>query len=381
MLRDAAAIVGIGHTEFAKDIGRPERTIALEAIKAALDDAGLKPGDVDGTVKFSLERTMEVEIARNLGIPNLRYFGDVAYGGGAGCAAVGHAAMAIATGMAECVVVWRARNRGSGGRPWASKPNRMEGDFQWSHPWGLSRPVDQIAMLARRYMIEYGSTDEHLCAVTTTFREYAMTNPYATMRTPMTRDDYFASRFIAEPLRLFDCCLETDGALAVVLTSTERARSLRKPPVLVRGSAQGIGPEHIVMWNYFTRDPLDSPGHYAAQDLWRNAGVGPGEIDVVQLYDAFSPLVPISLEAYGFCKPGEGGPFAASGALRSDGALPCNTSGGSLSEAYVHGMNLIVEGVRQLRGESVNQVARAETCMVSSGNGVPTSALVLRSDT
>jgi acetyl-CoA acetyltransferase len=372
------AIAGIGQTEFSKNIGRPERTIALEAITAACDDAGIDPATIDGLVKFSLENTMEVEIARNLGMPNIRFFADVAYGGGAGCGAVGHAALAIASGQADTVVVWRARNRGSGGRPWASKGNRMAGDFQWSHPWGLSRPVDQIAMLARRHMHEYGSTVEQLGAVAVAQREHAMNNPAATMRTPMTLEDYLSARFISEPLRLFDCCLESDGALAVVLTSAERARDLRKPPVLISGYAQGVGPDHYVMWNYFTRDPLDSPGNYAARDLWRNAGMGPGDIDVVQLYDAFSPLVIISLEAYGFCKPGEGGPFAESGALRADGgSLPCNTSGGGLSEAYVHGMNLVVEGVRQLRGESSNQVA-AETCMVSSGNGVPTSALVLR---
>lgn len=378
-MRDAAAIVGVGHTEFSKDIGRPERTVALEAIKAALDDAGIAPAEVDGLVKFSLENTMEIDVARNLGIPNLRFFGDVAYGGGAGCGAVWHAAMAIATGAAEVVVVWRARNRGSGGRPWASKGNRIGGEFQYFLPFGLSRPVDQIAMLARRHMIEYGSTEEHLGAVAVTFREHALANPYALMRKPMTMDDYMAARMISEPLRLFDCCLETDGALAVVLTSAERARSLRKPPALIAGGSQGVGPQHLVMANYFTDDPLDSPGHYAAKDLWRNAGIGPDEIDCVQLYDAFSPLVPISLEAYGFCKPGEGGPMAADGALRArGGSLPCNTAGGSLSEAYVHGMNLIIEGVRQIRGESVNQLDRCETVMVSSGNGVPTSALVLR---
>ena len=379
-IRDAAAIVGIGQTEFAKDIGRPEQTIALEAILAALDDAGLSPSDVDGAVKFSLENTMEVDIARNLGIENLRFFADVAYGGGAGCGAVGHAAMAIATGQAETVVVWRARNRGSGGRPWASKGNRISGEFQWFLPFGLSRPVDQIAMLTRRHMIEYGSTQEHLGAVAVAFREHAQANPGALMHgKPMTLDDYLAARWISEPLRLFDCCLETDGALAVVLTSAARARDCRHPAALVSGYAQGIGPEHVVMANYFTPDPLVSPGHYAAPDLWRAAGMGPEDIDCVQLYDAFSPLVVISLEAFGFCKPGEGGPFAAAGNLRAEGgSLPCNTSGGSLSEAYVHGMNLILEGVRQLRGDSVNQVAGCETVMVSSGNGVPTSAMVMR---
>src|SRR5437879_2588050 len=255
-LRDAAAIVGIGHTEFNKNIGRPEQTIALEAIKAALDDAGISPRDVDGTVKYSLENTFEHDIARNLGIPNLRFFGDVAYGGGAGCGAVGHAAMAIATGVAETVVVWRARNRGSGGRPWATRgTNRVGGEFAWFLPWGLSRPVDQIAMLTRRHMIEFGTTQEHLGAVATAFREHAQRNPYAMMRKPMSMEDYFAARWVSEPLRLFDCCLESDGALALVVTTPERAKDLKQPAVLVRAASQGTGPDHLVMANYFTPSP------------------------------------------------------------------------------------------------------------------------------
>jgi acetyl-CoA acetyltransferase len=377
--RDAAAIVGIGHTEFSKNIGRPERTIALEAISAALNDAGVSPREVDGLVKFSLENTMEVEIARNLGIPNLTFFGDVAYGGGAGCGAVGHAAMAIATGVAETVVVWRARNRGSGGRPWATRgTNRVGGEFAWFLPWGLSRPVDQIAMLTRRRMIELGSTDQHLGAVATAFREHAQRNPNAMMQKPMTMEDYKAARWVSEPLRLFDCCLESDGALALVMTTPERARDLKQPAVLVRAASQGLGPDHLVMANYFTPNPMETPARFAAQELWRLADMSASDISCAQFYDAFSPLVIISLEEYGFCKPGDGGPFAAEGNLRLGGALPSNTSGGSLSEAYVHGMNLILEGVRQIRGTSTSQVQGCENVLVTSGNGVPTSSLILR---
>lgn len=377
--RDAAAIVGIGHTEFSKNIGRPERTIALEAISAALSDAGVSARDVDGLVKFSLENTMEVEIARNLGIPNLTFFGDVAYGGGAGCGAVGHAAMAIATGVAETVVVWRARNRGSGGRPWATRgTNRVGGEFAWFLPWGLSRPVDQIAMLTRRHMIEFGSTQEQLGAVATAFREHAQRNPNAMMQKPMAMEDYLAARWVSEPLRLFDCCLESDGALALVMTTPERARDLKQPAVLVRAASQGLGPDHLVMANYFTPNPMETPAKFAAQELWRLADMSASDISCAQFYDAFSPLVVISLEEYGFCKPGDGGPFAAEGNLRLGGALPSNTSGGSLSEAYVHGMNLILEGVRQLRGSSTSQVDNCETVLVTSGNGVPTSSLILR---
>ncbi|MHB8511802.1 MAG: thiolase C-terminal domain-containing protein [Actinomycetota bacterium] len=377
-LRDRAAIVGIGHTEFAKSIERPELNLALEAIAAALDDAGVSPKEVDGLVKFTMEPTVEVEIARNLGLQNLSYFGEVGYGGGAGCGAVGHAAMAVASGVARTVVVWRARKRGSGGRPWASKSNRVGGELQWFLPWGLSRPVDQIAMLARRHMIEHGSTERQLGAVAMAFREYAMQNPNATMRKPMTMADYLSARFVSEPLRLFDCCLESDGALAVVVTSASKAKDLKQKPALIRGFSQGVGPEHVVMANYFTPNPMQSPAYYAAQDLWSNSGCGPEDIRVAQFYDAFSPLVLISLEEYGFCKPGEAGAFVEAGNLRREGALPCNTSGGSLSEAYVHGMNLIVEGVRQIRGKSVNQIPSADTVLVTSGNGVPTSSLVLR---
>ena len=376
-----AAIAGIGQTEFAKDIGRPERTIALEAIVAALDDAGLDPSQVDGLVRFDLESTSEVEVARNLGIPNLRFFGEIAYGGGAGCATVAHAAMAIVSGRASVVVCWRARNRGSGGRPWAATSNRVGGDQQWSAPFGLVRPVDQIAMLARRHMHEFGTTSEQLGAVAVACRAHAARNPHALMRDPISVADHQASRMVADPLRKLDCCLETDGALALVVTSLERARDLRRSPVRVLGASQATGEEHVVMTDYFGPRFLETPSTAAAHDLFAAAGLGPGDVDCAQFYDAFTPLVLLSLEEYGFCAAGESGPFAAEGRLAwPDGSLPSNTSGGGLSEAYVHGFNLILEGVRQLRGSSTAQVAGAETCLVTSGAGVPTSALLLGRD-
>jgi len=372
------AIAGIGQTEFAKNIGRPERSIALEAIAAALADAGLAPEEVDGLVRFDMETTTEVEIARNLGIGNLRFFGEVAYGGGAGCATVWHAAMAVACGRAEVVVCWRARNRGSGGRPWAGTGNRVGGDSQWSAPFGLVRPADQIAMLARRHMHEYGTTSEHFGAVAVACRAHAVRNPAALMRTPMSLADHQASRLIAEPLRKFDCCLETDGALAVVVTSLERARDLRQPPARILAGAQGSGTDHVVMTDYYGPRFLETPSSDAARELWAAAGLSPGDVDCAQFYDAFTPLVLMALEEYGFCAPGASGPFAAAGELQwPEGKLPCNTSGGGLSEAYVHGFNLILEGVRQVRGSSTSQVPEAETCLVTSGAGVPTSALLL----
>ena len=377
-MRGVAAIAGIGHTGFAKNLGCSERRAAIQAISAALADAGLDARDVDGLVRFDLEATSEVEVARSLGIPNLRFFAEPGYGGGGGCATVGLAAMAIATGRASVVVCWRARNRGSGGRPWAATGNRVGGDAQWSAPYGLVRPVDQIAMIARRHMHEYGTTSEHFGAVAVACRKHASRNPHALMREPITLADHQDSRFVSEPLRKLDCCLESDGALAVVVTSSERARDLAQAPVRVLAVAQGTGPEHVVMTHYHAPRFLETPSIFAARDLFAAAGVGPGDVDVAQIYDAFTPLVTLSLEEYGFCAAGEGGPFAGDGRLEwPDGALPVNTSGGGLSEAYVHGMNLVVEGVRQIRGSSTSQVRDAELCLVTSGAGVPTSALLL----
>jgi len=377
-MKNAAAIVGIGQTEFARNIGRSERTIALEAIRAALDDAGIAAREVDGLVRFNMETTEEVEIARNLGFPNLRYFGEIGYGGGAACGTVFHAAMAIATGAASVVVCWRARNRGSGGRPWAKTGARMPGDHQWSDPFGLVRPVDQIAMIARRHMHEHGTTSEQFAAVAVACRKHASRNPRAQKREPITILDHQRSRYVSEPLRLLDCCLETDGALAVVLASAARAKDARHPPAYVLAGAQGTGAEHVVMTNYHAPRFLRTPSVDTARDLFAAAGVLPRDMDCAQIYDAFSPLVILSLEEYGFCAAGEGGPFVEGGRIEwPDGALPVNTSGGGLSEAYVHGYNLILEGVRQIRGASTCQVEDAELCLVTSGAGVPTSALIL----
>ncbi len=377
-LTDKAAIVGIGQSEFSKNIGRSERTIALQAISLALADAGLAAESVDGLVRFDMESTSEVEIARNLGIENLRFFAEAGYGGGGGCATLAFAAMAIESGRADTVVCWRARNRGSGGRPWAGTRMEVGGDQQFYIPFGLVRPADQIAMLAARHMHEFGTTVEQFGAVAVACRKHAARNPHAMMREPITLADHGRSRMVSEPLRKLDCCLETDGALAVVLTSAARARDLRQRPVAVLAAVQGSGPEHVVMANYHKERFLETPSLYAAREPWAQAGVGPGDMDCAQFYDAFTPLVTISLEEYGFCEPGEGGPFSEKGRLEwPDGELPSNTSGGGLSEAYVHGFNLILEGVRQMRGSSTSQVEDAELCLVTSGGCVPTSAAVL----
>jgi acetyl-CoA acetyltransferase len=288
--------------------------------------------------------------------------------------------MAVASGQAEVAVAWRARKRGSGPRPWTNTSTQLHVPGQWTRPAGLLRPVDEIAMLTRRYMHDYGATREHLANVATAVRGHANMNPAAMMYSkPMSRDDYMASRWVSEPLCLFDNCLETDGALACVIVSAERARDLKHPPVYLHAFAQGLPPEHQTMVNFYNDDPLTGPAWACARRLWANADVGPDDVSVAQIYDAFSPLILLSLEGYGFCKRGEAGPFTDNGNLEwGKGSLPVNTSGGGLSEAYVHGFNLINEGVKQMRGTSTAQVENAETCLVTSGEGVPTSALLLR---
>jgi len=383
VLRDRAAIVGIGQTAFGKGLADTELSLACQAISAALDDAGIAPSEVDGLASFTMEPNREVDVARNVGMGDITFFSQVGYGGGAGCGVVLHAAMALATGQCRVAVAWRARKRAAkSSRPWAQVPRRLSDHGQWSRPWGLLRPVDEVAMLARRYMHEYGVTRDHLANVALAFRKHANRNPAATMyEKKLTREQYMEARWISEPLCLFDNCLETDGALAVVMVPAERARDHPHPPVYVHTGAQGLPPQHQTMTNYFNDDPLKGPSWAAARQLWRDAEFGPEDVQVAQIYDAFSPLIPLSLEGYGFCARGEGGAFTENGALEwPDGRLPTNTSGGGMSEAYVHGFNLVLEGVRQIRGTSTSQVEGARTCLVTSGEGVPTSALLLRGE-
>jgi acetyl-CoA acetyltransferase len=382
-LKDRTAIVGIGQTAFGKGLEDSELSLACQAISLALDDCGIAPGEVDGLASFSMEPGREVEVAKNLGMGNITFFSQVGYGGGAGCGVVTHAAMAVATGQCEVAVAWRARKRASkASRPWANVSQRIgvEDNGQWSRPWGLIRPVDEVAMLMRRYMHEYGATRDHLANVALAFRKHANRNPAATMyEKTLTREQYMDARWISEPLCLFDTCLETDGALAAVIVSAERAKDLPRTPAYIHAGAQGIPPQHQTMINYFNDDPLMGPSWATAIQLWKYSDYKAEDVQVAQIYDAFSPLIPLSLEGYGFCERGEGAEFTNDGALEwPDGRLPTNTSGGGMSEAYVHGFNLVLEGVKQIRGTSTAQVEDCNVSFVTSGEGVPTSALLLR---
>jgi acetyl-CoA acetyltransferase len=382
-IKNKTAVAGIGQTAFGKGLADTELSLACQAISIALDDAGIDPSEVDGVGSYTMEPNREVDVARNVGLGDITWFSQVGYGGGAGCGVVGQAAMAVATGQCKVAVAWRARKRADPtSRPWAQAAARLSDTQQWSRPFGVIRPVDEIALLTRRYMHEYGGTRDHLANIALAFRKHAARNPASTMgHKPMTRDDYMNARWISEPLCLFDNCLETDGALAVVVVGADRARDLKQPPAYVHAFAQGLPPQHQTMTNYFTADPLRGPAWTAARHMWAMADVTPADVKVAQLYDAFSPLIILSLEGYGFCGRGEGGPFTDDGNIEwPNGRLPVNTSGGGMSEAYVHGFNLVLEGVRQIRGTSTAQVAGADVSLVTSGEGVPTSSILFTKD-
>ncbi|MEU5899884.1 MULTISPECIES: lipid-transfer protein [Streptomyces] len=375
-----AAIVGIGATEFSKDSGRSELKLAVEAVGAALEDAGLTPDDVDGMVTFTMDTNPEITVAQAAGMGELSFFSRVHYGGGAACATVQQAALAVATGVAEVVVCYRAFNERSG-RRFGSGVQRREPSAEgaalgWALPFGLLTPASWVAMAARRYLHTYGLAPEVFGHVAVMDRKYAATNPAAYFHgKPITLEDHAASRWIVEPLRLLDCCQETDGAQAIVVTSAERARDLRQPPAVIAAAAQGAGRAQEQMTGFYRDDLTGLPEMgVVAKQLWRTSGLAPSDIDVGILYDHFTPFVLMQLEEFGFCGPGEAADFVAGA------RLPLNTHGGQLGEAYLHGMNGIAEAVRQVRGTSVNQIPGAARTLVTAGTGVPTSGLILGSD-
>lgn len=384
--QEKVAIAGIGETEYTKWGGITDRSqfqLTAEAICTALDDAGLKPKDVDGFTSYSNDANEANLMQVALGVPHLRYTGMVWGGGGGGsCGAVALAAAAIKSGQADTVVAYRGLCQGQTRRFGRSNAARTHTNF--TMPFGLLAPAQMLSLIVRRHMHLYGTKSEHLAEIALSTRENANRNPRAVMYDKkMTREDYFASRMISDPLRLYDCCLESDGACAVVVTSSERARDLRQRRVDVLAAAQGsgrdwgsgpLGSHNMPNESYATTNSVE-----LAQDLYRQAGVGPQDIDVAQIYDHFSGMVIIALEDYGFCARGAGGDFVADGNIRWEGgSLPINTSGGNLSEAYIHGFTHIIEGVRQLRGDSTSQVKDAEVCLVTGGLGVsPTTGLIL----
>lgn len=388
-LSGAAAIAGIGATEFSKNSGRSEWQLACECVLAALDDAQIGIEEVDGVSLFTMENNPEIAVARSLGIPQLKFFSRIPHGGGGACAPVQQAALAVAMGVADVVVVYRAMNERSGHRFGAGPPafaynqNTDQEYRNWINPYGLLTPAQQEAFLAQLYMHRYGATSADFGAISVLSRKHAANNPKAWFyERPITIEDHQASRMIADPIRLLDCCQESDGGQALVIVSAERARDLPHPPAIISGAAQGVGPQQISMSSYYRDDIDDMPEvRLVAQQLWSQAGIGPDDIDAAILYDAFTPMVLLQLEEYGFCGRGEAKDFIADGNLELDGRLPINTNGGQLGEGYIHGVNGIAEAVRMIRGTSVNQPHKQlRHVLATGGSPVPHSALVLSAD-
>jgi acetyl-CoA acetyltransferase len=385
-LRGRVAVIGIGETDYYRHGASPdpEFKLALKAILAACSDAGVDPRDIDGFASYSEERSEASRLAAALGTRRLRA-ATMQWGGGGGgcCAAVANAAASIVAGLADCVVVFRSLVQGQYGRfGQTTGVNTISGEKAYLMPYGVLAPPQRFAMRVRRYMHEHGVRQEALRAIALASYRHAQSNPRAVMfGKPLDEAKYDSSRWIAEPFHLFDCCMENDGAAALVLVPAERATEFRNKPVYILGAAFGSGYRTGAM-------PQNSP-HYAsasfdtlAPDLYRMAGVGPGDIGVVQCYENFTGGVVMALAEHGFFRPEEANDFLTVENLTApSGRLPLNTSGGNLAECYMHGFELVLEAVRQVRGTSTSQVQRNDVAMVIGGPMVtPASNLLLGSE-
>jgi acetyl-CoA acetyltransferase len=382
-LKDQAAIAGIGQTEFSKNSGRSELQLACEAVRAALEDCGLNPREVDGLVTFSMDTNDEVEVAQAVGCGDLTFYSRIPYGGGAAIGVIQQAVMAVATGAAKYVVVYRAFNERSGRRYSVGiGQGIVTADlihWSWYLPFGLLTPASWVAMFTNRYMHEYGLSSEDLAHVAVATRKHAVNNPNAFFYgKDLTIEEHQSSRFIAEPLRLFDCCQESDGGCAQVITTPERARDLKRKSALIRGVAEAAARGQENMTSFYRPSISYLPEKdLVAKQIYEQSGLKPSDIDAAIIYDAFTPIVLWQLESYGFCDRGESAAFVRDGNLLVGGRLPTNTHGGQLSEAYIHGMNGVNEGVRLIRGTSLNQPKKNDHVLVTAGVGVPTSGMIL----
>lgn len=386
-LKNEAAIAGIGVTEFSKASGVSELNLAAQCVLAACEDAGVDPGEIDGLVSYTLDSSDEVEVARAVGAGDLTHFSKINYGGGAAVGVVNQAVMAVATGQASTVVCYRALNGRSGQRMGQGvSGNIISSDlihWSWYMAYGMLIPGSWVAMIAHKYMDAYGVTREDLGRVAISQREHAQANPRAFgYGKPLTMEQYLESPPIAYPLCLYDFCQETDGGCALLVTSTERAKDLKQKPAVIRGISQSSTRGQEQMTSFYRDDLKSLPEmELAAKRVYAMSGLGPEDIDAASLYDAFTCEIIMQLESFGFCGKGEGKDLVRDGALNRDGRLPNNTHGGLLSEAYIHGLNNIAEGVRLIRGSSTGQPDKTiEHVLVSSGVGVPTGALILGGD-
>lgn len=381
-IKDSTAIVGIAQTEFSADSGRTEYSLACEAIKAAIDDAGIDYDDVDGVVKDTVDGIDSMYIQKAVGIDKVMYLSDSYFG----TIPLINAVTALASGISKYVVYYRSANNGSGNRAGSdfraareTKDNSLDMfGYDLYAPFGLLTPEAKIAMSVRRYYSDLGARPEQIGWVPVVASEHAAVNPHAGFcDTPMTIDDYLASPLVADPIRKADVAPNVDGAIAMVLTTVERAKDLPNTPAIVRAVAQGMtGGEDL---SNYDRDTLSTLPEMAllAGELFKVADMTPADIEIAMLDDRFAPLVPMQLEALGFCGAGEGAAFCEGGAnLRVGGRLALNTNGGFWGEGFSYGSN-VIEAVRQIRGTSTSQVDGASTVLVTSGAGGPADGVIL----
>lgn len=381
--RGAVAIAGIGMSGFAPDAGRTEYSLACEAIKAAADDAGIDPIEIDGIAKDVFDGVDAMYIQKAVGIDNCTYASESRWGS----VPMMNAVTAVAAGLANTVVYYRSANAGSGRRSGSDFRAAKETKdasldllrYDFYSPFGLLTPAGQIGMVVRRYMNDLGARPEQIGWVPVVCSEHAAKNPHAPFYdVPITLDDYLESKVVVDPMRALDSAPDVDGAIAVIVTSAERARDLRQPPAYVMSVAQGTSTQGEHLSNY-SREVLPALPEMRcmAADLFGRSGLTPADVDVAQLDDRFAPLVPLQLEELGFCERGAGAAFCEGGdAIRLGGALPLNTNGGFLGEGHMYGAN-VVEAVRQVRGTSSNQRDGAEVSLVVSGAGGPADGLIL----
>jgi acetyl-CoA acetyltransferase len=361
---------------------KTKNDLAVEAIFAALDDAGLTVDDIDGFAYYSGGGFDTGWFAQTLGIPTIRFSAAITSGGNGSAASVALAAAGVESGQANVVVSLMALQQTPANRFGAAGARRAstaEGDFE--NPFAVFAPGNYFALVAQRHMYEYGTTREHLFEVVSTQRQNALTRPKALFKTPITHDDYFNARMISDPLCLFDFTMENDGAAAVITTSAERARDLRQTPAYIMATAMGGDGRwgRGMSWIGMDDDLFPTAGVGAlATELYGRAGITPDDVDVAEFYDHFSPTILVQLEDFGFCGRGESGPFVAEGNMRIGGKIPVNTHGGNLSEAYIIGMTHVVEAVEQVRGTAINQVPGVEVALATGGpSHIPVGAILL----
>ena len=375
--RTEPVIVGIGRTAYSRNSGRTTLAMAAEAVRSALDDAGLAAADVDGAATYQVgDSAGPMRVADAIGSLGLRWNLDLMGGGNYASSVVANAAMAVESGACETAIVYRSLNGRSGRRfGRADGARRVGGPMQFTAPQGYSTPPQWMAMWAREHQRVHGTTCEDLGEIAVTQRRHASRNEHAVQREPITIDDYLAARWINEPLRLYDCALEVDGAVALVLTTAERARDTRQSPITLLAHAEFSGSGGS--WEQWP-DLTTMYSKHVAPDLWSRSGLAPADVDVACMYDCFTYTVMVTLEDFGYCARGEVGDFFREGRGTYGGEVVVNPHGGLLSEGYIHGLNHSFEAVLQLRGDAgVRQVDGAEVALVTAGAGPYGGAMLL----